>query len=413
MISQTTTITKQLAVLSSGFDVDRYRSLVPALSRNNTIYLNASYQPPMNLKIRQALDNYLNEAVYQPNPKPDWQASTEKTRALVGRYIGATPESIAFTSDTTEGLNLFQRSLKLGKGDNVVILDTEHPNHAYGWLALRECGLEVRQVPTNGRLYADAATFACLVDENTKAIGISSIMFHSGQKNNVQDICDTFRPRDIHVLVDMTQEVGVGPVNVTKNRVSAACFSFHKALGCPTGLGALYIDPEILDQLKQTPPIVGAGAIANLDPSLIASSGITEYHQTTRRYEHLNLSIMSIQAAHAALDFLMDDMTPEGVEDHLRNLGKKLQEECYKLGIEVIGEKELSKRSPHLYVLNLLAPAWKQHFVENSVYVSCYRLGVRVSFGFYNTEADVLGLAKVLERGLASGIPIKTSLIGT
>ncbi|KAF1343623.1 pyridoxal phosphate-dependent transferase [Delphinella strobiligena] len=328
MSSQSTTITKKVAKLSSAFDVDRYRTLVPALNTNDIIYLNASCRAPMNLKVRQALDDYLDEAVYQPDPKPDWQALTEETRALVGRYINAPPESIAFTSDTTGGLNIFQRSLKLDKGDNIVILDTEHPNHAYGWLALRETGLEVRQVSTNGQLYADAATFASLVNENTKAIGISSIMFHSGQKNNVQDICNHFRPRGVHVLVDMTQEVVVGPVSVTKNGVSAACFSFHKALGCPTGLGALYIDPKILNQLKQTPPIVGAGAIANLAPSLIASSGITEYHQTTRRYEHLSLSIVSIQAAHAALTLLMDDMTPEAVEGHLQSLGKKLQEEC-------------------------------------------------------------------------------------
>lgn len=408
MLSQTTTITRKVAKLPSAFDVDRYRTLVPALDTNNIIYLNAGSRAPMNLKVRQAIDNHLNEAIYQLDPSPSWQASTEQTRALVGRYIDAPPESIAFTSDTTEGLNLFQRSLKLSKGDNVIILDTEHPTHAYGWLALRESGLEVRQVPTNSQLYANATTFASLVDENTKAIGISSIMFHSGQKNNVQDICNCFRPRGIHVLVDMTQEVGVGPISVTENGVSAACFSFHKALGCPKGLGALYIDPKIFNQLKQTPPIVGMGAIASLPPSLLASSGIIEYHQTTRRYEHLSLSIVSIQAAYAALTLLMDDMTPEGVEGHLQSLGKRLQEECHRLGIDIIGERELSKRAPHLYVLNLLAPAWKQHFAENSVYVSCYRLGVRVSFGFFNTEADVVGLAKVLEEGLASGIPLKT-----
>ncbi|KAL1303058.1 hypothetical protein AAFC00_006505 [Neodothiora populina] len=405
MSTQTTSITSKISLASSAYDVENYRSLVPVVAETDILYLNASYQPPMNIRVRRAIDGYLDEALHEPHPKPMWQASGEETRALVGRYIGAPPESIAFTSDTTEGLNLFQRSLNLGKGDNVVVLDTEHPNHAYGWLALQETGLEVRQVPTNDRLYADASTFAPFVDENTKAIGISSIMFHSGQKNNVKDICDHFRPRGIHVLADITQEVGVGPINVTRTGVSAACFSFHKALGCPTGLGALYINPVVLEQIKQTPPIVGAGAISNLRADLLAMSGPLKCHKTTKRYEHLNLSLISLCAANAALRLLLDEMTPEGVEAHLRSLGRVLQDECKALGIQIIGEEDEAKRAPHLYVLKLLDLAWAEHFSRNSTYVSCYRLGVRVSLGFYNTEADIRKLGVVLRKGLEMGLP--------
>lgn len=387
------------------YDIQRYRKLVPALT-SDIVYCNASYQPPMNLVVKQALDNYLDDAIHKPNPKPEWQALTERTRALVGQYINAAPGSIAFTNDTTEGLNLFQRSLQLAEGDNVVMLDTEHPNQAYGWLALRDAGLEVRQVPTRGaRLHADAATFAPFVDGHTKAIGLSSIMFHSGQKNDISDICARFRPLGIHVLVDMTQEVGTGPVDVRAYGLSAAAFSFHKALGCPTGLGALYVDPSVLDELKPAPPVVGAGAVANLRPDLLATNGETRYHHSTRRYEHLNLSFVSIHAANAALRLLLNDMTPAGLEAHLRSLGRRLRAGCEKLGIALVGETDESKRAPHLYVLALLNPAWHGHFESHSVYVSCYRLGVRVSFGFYNTTDDVDALVAVLKKGLDSGIP--------
>lgn len=392
---------------NTAYDVQKYRKLVPALA-SDIVYCNASYQPPMNLLVKQALDNYLDDAIHKPNPKPEWQAMTERTRALVGQYINAEPESIAFTNDTTEGLNLFQRSLRLARGDNVVMLDTEHPNQAYGWLALRDVGLEVRQVPTQGaRLHADASTFAPFVDEHTKAIGLSSIMFHSGQKNDVGDICAHFRPRGIHVLVDMTQEVGTGPVDVRACGLSAAAFSLHKALGCPTGLGALYVDPGVLDDLKPAPPVVGAGAVANLRPDLIATSGETKYHHSTRRYEHLNLSFISIHAANAALRLLLHDMTPAGLEAHLRCLGRRLRAGCEKLGIALVGEADESRRAPHLYVLALLDPAWQGHFERRSVYVSCYRLGVRVSFGFYNTTEDVDALVAVLKKGLDAGIPAR------
>ena len=48
-----------------------------------------------------------------------------------------------------------------------MILDSEHPNDAYGWMALRAMGLEICQVPTIPELIetgmvvaANAETFA-------------------------------------------------------------------------------------------------------------------------------------------------------------------------------------------------------------------------------------------------------------
>ncbi|KAJ5379529.1 pyridoxal phosphate-dependent transferase [Penicillium cosmopolitanum] len=102
--------------------------------------------------------------------------------------------------DTTEGLNSFIRGIEFTPGDNVAILDSEHPNHAHGWMALREAGLEVRQVPTipesektGNVVEADAETFAPYVDGRTRAIGLSSVIFHSGQKKDIKDICDVYR----------------------------------------------------------------------------------------------------------------------------------------------------------------------------------------------------------------------------
>lgn len=195
-----------------------YRSLVPLLSQPDVVYLNSSFAPPSNLIVHDAIAKYTHESLHNPHPKPTWQATTEEARALVARYINAAdPSNIAFCRDTTEALGNFIRSVPFKPGDNVVLLDTEHPNHAYGWMARRSDGLEVRQIPTisAGKVTAATAeTFAPFVDERTVAIGISSIMFHSGQWNDVEGICAAFRPKGVHVLVDMTQQVGFAPVDI-------------------------------------------------------------------------------------------------------------------------------------------------------------------------------------------------------
>ncbi|KAJ5090367.1 pyridoxal phosphate-dependent transferase [Penicillium argentinense] len=61
-------------------------------------------------------------------------------------------------------------------------------------MTLRAAGLDVRQVPTipesvkTGKVVAtNAETFAPFADERTRAISLSSVMFHSGQMNDVKD----------------------------------------------------------------------------------------------------------------------------------------------------------------------------------------------------------------------------------
>ncbi len=72
---------------------------------------------------------------------------------------------------------------------------------------------------------ANAATFAPYVDDRTRAIGISSVMFHSGQWNDIRDICGVYRPKGIHVLVDCTQQVGFAEIDMKAMGCSAAAFS--------------------------------------------------------------------------------------------------------------------------------------------------------------------------------------------
>ncbi|TIA04174.1 hypothetical protein D6C81_10625 [Aureobasidium pullulans] len=381
----------------------RLRELVPVAARSDVTFLNAGFMPPMNARVRVALEEFLRQASTYPNPKPLWQATTTESRTKLAQFLNVPAHSIAFTRDTTEGLNLFQRSLQFNPGDNVVLLDVEHPNHAYGWLGLQQLGLEVRLISTENTFFANAATFEHYVDEKTIAIGISSVMFHSGQKNDVQDIAAQFRPRGVHVLVDITQHIGAGKIDLAAWNVSAAAFSTHKALGCPTGLGALYINPDVVQTLKTAPPVVGAGSIANLSADLVAKTDVV-YHSTAQRYEHLNLSLIGTAALKASLSFVADEMGIGRIEDHLRALGQDLADKVEKLGLQLVGSRSREEHAPHVYVLPLLHSDWKDHFAKEQVIVSHYRCGVRVSFGFYNNTSDIDHLVSVVARGLAAGI---------
>lgn len=84
----------------------------------------------------------------------------------------------------------------------------------------------------------------------------------------------------------MAQEVGTGPMDVQSNGMSVAAQmlpSFHQALRCPVGLGALYVDPKVLKCSSPGFPL----KVPDLSPThsdLIVTSDEVKYHHSTRRY---------------------------------------------------------------------------------------------------------------------------------
>ncbi|KAL0933840.1 putative class IV aminotransferase [Colletotrichum truncatum] len=388
-----------------------FRILVPLVSNGKVTHLNAGFMPPSNLIVSEAIDRFCSQSLHSPSPKTCWREEVEALRKLLASYINTEPSSIAFVRDTTEGLGSFIHGLKFEKGDNVVILDCEHPNQAFGWLALQPAGLEVRFASTDpGKpTSANADTFAPYIDHRTKAIGLSSIMFHSGVWNNVADICSAYRPRGIHVLADLTQQVGFADVDVQSLGVSAAAFSLHKGLNTPTGLAALYVDSAVIEELDPTPPLVGYGGVSSVSDSedFMIPKGPVAFHSTARRYEHANMSFISAVAARAFVQFYLGLMGPKKVENHLYSLGDALRRSCAGLGIGIVGPVERNQHAPHLYVLELHDPRWLDFLTAAEVYVTRFRSGIRVSFGFYNNLDDVKRLVSVLKLGLQTGLLVQ------
>lgn len=80
------------------------------LADETVIFLDASFQQPMNLIVSSAIERYVKKSLYEPSPKPNWNAECENVRSKIAKFINAQPEDIVFTRGATELCNLFQRS---------------------------------------------------------------------------------------------------------------------------------------------------------------------------------------------------------------------------------------------------------------------------------------------------------------
>lgn len=359
------------------------------------LYLDSAHQTPLAGPIRDALFSFYSEGHEYGGPKPVWLRRVEQIRSRVGEFFNAKPIEIAFTKNTSEGLNIAANAIPLAAGDNVLLISGDHPNNAYAWLNLRRKGVEVRFIELTTEV-ADAATFERHVDDRTRVITLSHISFHAGQRHDIESVGRLCKERGIHLVVDAMQSVGVVPIDVQTMGISVLAAGCHKGMLVPQGLGLLYVR-EGLQELQ--PAYLAMTSMANPPADYIARPDDLATRKDAGRFETGNLNLPDIHALNAALD-LITGIGIERVEEHVLRLGDRLIERMDELGIRIVGPRARPHRA-HIYVL-ALSPDWVDYLTQNQVRVSPERDGIRISFGVFNTLEDVDSLADIIRRRASS-----------
>src|SRR5215207_1937172 len=151
---------------------------------DETLYLNHASIGPLPERTRLALEAF-NRRRAMPFQLPDrdlFATLTESRRQLAG-LIGATPEEIALTVNTSFGLGVVARALPLRPGDVVLVSDREFPANVYPWIRLREIGVDVELVPTAASGWPDEARLLeRLEDPRVRALAVSLVQFSNGYR---------------------------------------------------------------------------------------------------------------------------------------------------------------------------------------------------------------------------------------
>lgn len=378
--------TEKLAAVREEFPVTR-----------RMLYLDSAHQTPLSRSVRDALAAFLAEGYELAGPKPVWLRRVEHTRASVARFLNASPSEIAFTKNTSEGLNIAANAVPLRAGDNVVLVEGDHPNNAYAWLNLKRHGVEVRFVLLKDDEIATAKTFEPYVDERTRVITLSHVTFHAGQVHDLASVGKLCKERGIYFVVDAMQSVGVIPLDVKALNISVLAAGTHKGLLVPQGLGVLYV-ADGLDELQ--PTYLAMSSMASPPADYIARPDDMTVRKDAQRFEFGNVNLPDLHALDAAIT-LIESVGVTAIHQHVLALGDRLLSRLDELGVNVIGPRDRSQRS-HIYVLTLPVAGWADYFARNDVRVSPERGGIRVSLGMFNTVDDIDRLIELIRAGLSA-----------
>jgi cysteine desulfurase/selenocysteine lyase len=129
----------------------------------------------------QALLEYTRD-VYENAGADAWAASnTVSARVKLAELLGAKPAEIAFTKNTTDGLNIAAHGFDFAPGDNIVLTDMEHVANLWVWKHWEAKGVEIRYAANrDGRLPLEA--FLEKMDERTRVVSTAYVTYGNGYR---------------------------------------------------------------------------------------------------------------------------------------------------------------------------------------------------------------------------------------
>ena len=183
----------------------------------------------------------------------------EKSREIIAKSLGVTPEEIFFTSGGTEGDNWAIYGTAEGyarNGKHLITTAIEHPAVKNPMKHLEEKGYEVTWLGVDEKGHISLEELANAIRPDTILVSTILVNNETGVIQDAAAIGKLIKEKNPNTLyhVDAVQAFGKYPIDVQKMKIDLLTMSGHKIHG-PKGVGMLYMRKG----LKVRPFILGGG----------------------------------------------------------------------------------------------------------------------------------------------------------
>ena len=310
-------------------------------------------------------------------------------RARLAEFLGAARDELVFVPNTTTGLNVVARSLRLEPGDQVLGCDHEYGAMDRMWtFHCRGHGAEYVRAPLPLPLDDPADAVEAVwnrVTDRTRVLFLSQITSPTGVRLPVEPLIERARDRGILTIIDGAHVPGQLDVDLHALGCDAWVGNCHKWLMAPKGAAALYVREGMQESIE--PLIVSWGWQSDRP----GPSRFVDEQEWTGTHDP-----SAYLAVPAALDFYAAHDWPT-VRVRCRDLLLEGRERL----LALTGLPPLCPPDPWLLQMCAVplpdgtdAPAFeralrREHGVEVPVTTCAGRTWLRFSIQGYNTAADV------------------------
>ncbi len=218
------------------------------------IMMNNGTVGPMPKPVFNTLMRYFK--IQASNPYEAYGMLKDDVRNKLANFVGASPDEIVITRNTTEGMNFIANGLGLGEGDEVLQSTMEHPGGIHPWrLKAARYGISIAEAPLGvppRNVDEIIRAFRSAINSRTRVISLSHTVFITGLIAPLKEMSEMAHERGILVLTDSAHGLGHLDLDLHDLGVDFFATSPYKWLGAPTGLGVLYVKSDVQDQVWPT-----------------------------------------------------------------------------------------------------------------------------------------------------------------
>lgn len=311
-------------------------------------------------------------------------------------FNGHDPSHVTFTQNVTMSLNMVIKGL-LKAGDHILVSSMEHNAVMRPLTQLLDKGITFDIISCDVTGSIQLESIETLIRPNTVAMIINHASNVCGTVQPIESIGAICKAHNLHFIVDAAQTAGVIPINVKACHIDALCFTGHKGLLGPQGIGGIILTKEIAQIL--TPLIAGGtGSFSHLE---------TMPTHMPDAFEAGTLNLPGIIGLNEGLSYI-ESVGMKNIHNHELALTKTFLEGLRSItGINIIGKQDIQDRTAVVSItIDGMDPASIAYELESTYHIMT-RIGlhcaprahqtlgtypegtVRFSFGYANTLEEV------------------------
>lgn len=348
-------------------------------------YLNSAGAGPVSRRAAAAAEQFYRESLESGDRLWNiWLERRERAREDVARLINAEPDEIAFTTNTSSGMNLIVDALE-GAGD-VISCELEFPVSTIPWM---HRGARVHLVKAvEGVIRAEDVSAAMC--DTTAVICLSHVQYSNGFRMPIEEVGAS---KGRHTLVvNASQSAGVFPIDVKRMRIDALCATGHKWMMAGYGSGFVYLSRELLERTR--PRVVSWMSVE--DPFAMRNDSISLRADAGARSETGCPHFAGIFALGEAARLILE-IGVDKIERRALALNRQMTDALASAGWGVLSplESEAARSAETLVTADDPLRVVK-HLSRHKVAVTIKPEGFRAATHFFNDETDIARLVAAL-----------------
>lgn len=254
-------------------------------------------------------------------------AQVFETRQLLCRLFGFDkPKNVVFSPNITTSLNDLIKGF-LRPGDHVITSSMEHNAVIRPLVQMQQQGVSFDAAQCNPDGTLDPHKVEELIRPNTKAVIMTAASNICGTFLPLKEIGQICQIHDLAFIVDSAQKAGTFPISMDALHIDALCFTGHKGLLGPQGIGGMLLTDQMA---HETVPLVagGTGSASHLEemPQFMPD-----------RFEAGTMNLPGIIGLRTALQYL-DSKAPGEIASHELRLAMTMHDGLQRLrGVRTVG----------------------------------------------------------------------------